>query len=75
MRIRDEDDVDRGEPIAFFCECSDLACRARIHLVPQRFERIHADPEQFVLTPGHERPDIETVVDQEDDYLIVRKIA
>ena len=74
-RIREEDDLDRDAPIAFFCECSDLGCRDRVHLEPGRFDGIHLDPEQFVVAPGHERIDVERVVDQEGDYLIVRKIV
>ena len=42
---------------------------------PRRLEDIHADPDRFVLVPGHEIPAIERIVDQEDGYLIVRKTA
>lgn len=73
--IREADDEDRNAPIAFLCECSHLDCRERIHLAPSRFDRIHRDSEVFVLVPGHEIPDIEKVVDQEGDFLIVRKVA
>ena len=74
-RIREEDDLDADAPIGFFCECSDLDCRERVHAVPGRFEEIHRDSELFILVPGHERPEIERVVDQEADFLIVRKIV
>jgi hypothetical protein len=73
--IRDEDDDDRDAPIAFLCECSNLDCRERIHLEPSQFDRIHQDPEQFILVPGHEMPDDERVVDQFGDHLVVRKIV
>lgn len=73
--IREEQDDDPDAPIAFLCECSRLDCRERIHLTPSRFDRIHRDPDVFVLVPGHEIPDIERIVDQEGDYLIVRKLV
>ncbi len=60
-------------PVAFFCECSDLACRGRIALTPSRFAEIHRDPALFVILPGHENSAIETVVDTWGDHVIVRK--
>ena len=73
--IRAEDDEDPDAPIAFLCECSQIDCRERIQLRPSRFDRIHRDPDVFILVPGHEIPDVERVVDQEDDFLIVRKLV
>ncbi len=73
--IREEDDDDPDAPIAFLCECSHLDCRERINLEPSRFDRIHRDPDLFILVPGHEILDVERVVDQEGDFLIVRKLV
>lgn len=74
-QIRVEDDEDPEAPFRFFCECSDLDCRERIEIRPRRYEAIHADTERFVLLPGHEIPAVETVVGEEDGYLVVRKIV
>ena len=73
--IRDEEDEDPDAPIAFLCECSQLDCRERIRMSPSRFDRIHRDPDLFILSPGHEIPDVERVVDQEGESLIVRKLV
>jgi hypothetical protein len=74
--IREDDETaDADDPIAFLCECSQLDCRERVRLEPSLFDRIHRDPDQFVLVPGHEVPDIERVVDQVGDVLIVRKLV
>ena len=73
--IREEDDDDPDAPIGFLCECSHLDCRERIHLRPSRFDRIHRDPDVFILVPGHEIPEVERIVDQEGDFLIVRKLV
>lgn len=73
-------DADAGETgdddeVAFFCECSDLACRGRIRMSPARFRRIHRDPALFIVLPGHETLQVESVVDTWGDHLIVRKYA
>jgi len=73
--IRDEEDEDADAPIAFLCECSQLDCRDRIHMAPSRFDRIHRDPDLFIVIPGHEILEVERVVDQEGDALIVRKLV
>lgn len=36
---------------------------------------LHADGNTFVVVEGHELPDVETVVDGTNGYLIVRKHA
>ena len=73
--IREEEDDDPDAPIAFLCECSHLDCRERIQLEPSRFDRIHRDADVFILVPGHEIPEVERIVDQERDFLIVRKLV
>ncbi len=73
--VREAHDEDPDEPFGFFCECSDVDCRRRIRLEPSRYEAIHRDPDLFVLLPGHELPEVESVVDQEFGYLIVRKFV
>jgi|SRR5579862_1646400 len=63
------------EPIEFYCECANPDCVERTAILPKVFERIHADPEQFVVIPGHEVADIERVVSEGDGYVVVRKIG
>lgn len=58
---------------AFLCECGNIDCRERIRLGVDDYERIHADPAQFAIVPGHERPSVEYVVERHDDYAVVRK--
>ena len=71
-RFRREDGTDPETPMNLFCECSDLHCRGRIQIRPSRFDELHRDPEQFVVLPGHEIPEIERVAGAEGGYLIVR---
>jgi hypothetical protein len=38
-------------------------------------QRLHAEQGLFVVLPGHEIADLETVVDSHDGYLVVRRIT
>ena len=35
--------------------------------------RVRADPHRFIIVPGHEIPDIETVVERRDRYHVIEK--
>lgn len=72
-RIRAEGEGELSEPVSCFCECSDLACRGRILITPERYEEFHRDPGMFIILAGHEVETIESVVNTWHDYLIVRK--
>jgi hypothetical protein len=57
----------------FFCECSNRDCTLLLPLTLSEYERVRADPRQFVVAPGHELPDIELVVDRSGAYQVVVK--
>ena len=57
----------------FVCECGDETCRERIELSLEEYAAVRSDGAQFALVPGHESPDVETVVAENDRYAIVRK--
>jgi diaminopimelate decarboxylase len=57
----------------FLCECGNSACAESIALTADALRHLHADGDLFVVLPGHEIPDVETVVDRHDGYLLVRK--
>jgi hypothetical protein len=57
----------------FLCECSNSACNLMLPLTLSRYEEIRRDPTQFLVAPGHDLPEIETVVSRGDDYQVVRK--
>lgn len=72
--VREDTDEDPDAYFRFFCECCDMACRDRLDVRPSRLTAVHTVPGQFLVIPGHEVPAVERVVDQEDGYLIVRKL-
>jgi hypothetical protein len=75
MRSLDEklSAVTTGETYDFVCECGSVGCDQRIALTIADYERIHADPAQFVVVPGHEEPSVEDVVEHDEGYAVVRK--
>lgn len=57
----------------FVCECADVHCTMLLPLTVWEYEQVRADPTQFLLAPGHERPEIETVIARHAAFHIVRK--
>jgi hypothetical protein len=57
----------------FFCECSNIDCTLLLPMTVSEYERVRADAKQFVVAPGHELPEIESVVVQTDAYQVVVK--
>ena len=67
--------VDADAPLEFLCECGDEGCAERIPLTGPEYERVRSDATWFVIVPGHERLEVETVVGREAGYFIVEKIV
>jgi hypothetical protein len=63
-----------NNPISFLCECSDLECVGRVEVPTSVYERVRAEAEQFLVLPGHQRPE-EEVAEQTERYVVVRKLG
>ena len=59
----------------FLCECSNDGCVERLEVPMSVYENARADGRQFILRPGHERPDVERVLARSAEYVIVEKIG
>ena len=57
----------------FVCECADGACTQRITVPLGTYERVRSDARRFLVVPGHERTELERVVEQGDGFLVVEK--
>ena len=55
------------------CECGNLDCVERIVVPLGRYEEIRSDSTLFFIVPGHDKPDVEDVVEDEDAFQVVRK--
>jgi hypothetical protein len=73
--------IERGQwpgeedaPVGFRCECARLGCNDLVELSVREYERVRADPRRFIVLPGHERLDAETVVETRPGYVVVEKL-
>jgi hypothetical protein len=62
------------EQMIVVCECGDGSCAEQIELDVPAYERIRSDPTFFVVKPGHEKRDVEAVVERTDAYHVVHKL-
>jgi hypothetical protein len=60
-------------PLDLICECGDASCHERITMSPGEYEELRSDAQQFAVHPGHEIPDVESVVARKKGYDIVAK--
>jgi hypothetical protein len=63
------------ERALFVCECSRIDCIEQIELAVADFDEICLMPNRYMVIPGHETLDVETVVTREAGYLVVEKMA
>jgi hypothetical protein len=61
------------ETMSVVCECGDASCAEQIEVSISDYERIRAESTFFIIRPGHEIPDVEEVVEQNDEFHVVRK--
>jgi hypothetical protein len=66
-------DVERSLP--FHCECCEETCVEKIELAPGEYDRIAAKIDCFVVIPGHQQGEVESVVERHSTYLVVEKIG
>jgi hypothetical protein len=59
----------------YVCECSDTACFKTIELTKDEYERARSRPTVFMVVPGHETPEIERVVEENERFVLVEKIV
>jgi|SRR5690348_7877329 hypothetical protein len=63
----------KGEPLDLVCECGDATCVERVSMTHAEYEELRSDPQQFAVHPGHEIPDVESVVARKKGYDVVAK--
>lgn len=59
----------------YLCECSDTTCIETIELTNDEYERARSRPTVFMLIPGHQRLEIERVIEENEHFLLVEKIV
>lgn len=74
--------IERGQwpgeesaPVGFRCECAQMGCNKLVLLTLRQYEQVRAHPQRFIVLAGHEVPELETVVDVAEDYVVVQKVG
>jgi hypothetical protein len=63
----------QSDVLDLVCECGDADCAQRITMTQSEYEHVRAESDRFAVFPGHEIPDVESVVDRRKGYHIVEK--
>jgi hypothetical protein len=71
--IEEREDANGNSTIDFLCECSRSDCDQLIELSAGEYRRVRDHPRRFIVMPGHESSDLETIVDDRSGYLVVEK--
>ena len=62
-----------AENFEILCECADANCIEHLRVPTESYERTRVQPTDFLLKPGHNKPEFETVIDSHEDFAVVRK--
>ena len=57
----------------YFCECADTECREKVWLHKAEYEAVRANSRHFFAVSGHEVPDVETVIEEHEGWIVVEK--
>ena len=58
---------------AFLCECSNTDCTESVALSRPEYETVRSSPNQFVVLPGHQLPQVDRVLEANDRCCLVEK--
>jgi hypothetical protein len=61
------------QALDLICECGDGTCVERVTMTREEYEDLRSDAHQFAVHPGHEYPDVESIVARFKGYDVVRK--
>jgi hypothetical protein len=62
-----------AKAIDIVCECGSAECMERLTISQDAYARIRSDATLFALVPGHDIPDVESVVEEGAGYVVVQK--
>jgi ANTAR domain-containing protein len=59
---------------AFFCECANPYCNVTVKLGLDDLKQLHSMDGYYAMRPGHQIPELETVVVERPDYIVTQAI-
>ena len=57
----------------FVCECVRADCGGTLDLSIGEYALVRSNPRRFVVLPGHDEPEVESVVEIHPGYVVVEK--
>jgi hypothetical protein len=57
----------------YYCECADPECREKVPLRESDYERVRSNSDHFFVVPGHVVADVETVIESQQEWVVVEK--
>jgi hypothetical protein len=57
----------------FYCECSNVDCTFQLRATLTEYEGVRAHSDRFMIAPDHSLPEIERVVDVNENWWVVEK--
>jgi hypothetical protein len=55
------------------CECGSPDCTERFLITSKAYRSLREDPHRFAVVPGHERPELERILESGGAYVVVEK--
>jgi hypothetical protein len=62
-----------GPDPEWVCECGDETCFEKVSVPTEEYQEVRSHGDWFVIRPGHEKPDVEKIVRERDDFVVVEK--
>ena len=66
--------IDHGR-FFFICECGDRACGGLLQLSVAEYEAVREHAARFAISPNHENPEVERVVEQNGRFAVVETVT
>jgi hypothetical protein len=76
-KLRDVEDAlaTVTEQLVIACECADTTCVAMLDISTNDYKAVRSNPRWFVVLLGHVYPEVESVIREDDGYVVVEKLA
>ncbi len=63
----------QGSVLELVCECGDMSCTDEIEIEASEYHPVRRHPTRFLVRPGHEMPEAESIVERDREYFVVEK--
>lgn len=66
---------DAAERFEFRCECATApSCAGTVSMTLAEYDRVRAEPDRFVVAPGHEVAELERAIERTERFVVVDKL-